>query len=55
MTKDADDIPGAVPPLAQRHAPNLFAAIRNRIAPHGGVELDLPRRKPIREPPRFDE
>jgi plasmid stability protein len=34
---------------------NLFAAIRRRIAPLGGVDLEIPRRRPVREPPRFDE
>ena len=32
---------------------NLAAAIRARIAPLGGVDLDLPRREPMREPPPF--
>jgi plasmid stability protein len=34
---------------------NLFEAIRRRIAPLGGVDLEMPRRGPIREPPRFEE
>lgn len=34
---------------------NLFAAIRRRIAPLGGVELKIPRRRSMREPPAFDE
>jgi len=29
---------------------NIAAAIRRRFAPLGGVELDLPRREPIRDP-----
>jgi len=33
---------------------NLYEAIRRRIAPLGGVDLDIPRRQPLREPPRFD-
>ena len=33
---------------------NLAASIRARLAPLGGVELDLPVREPMREPPRFD-
>ena len=33
---------------------NLAEAIRKRIAPLGGVELDIPPREPLREPPRFD-
>ena len=33
---------------------NLVQAIRARIAPLGGVELELPPREPGREPPTFD-
>ena len=33
---------------------NLASAIRARIAPLGGVDLDLPPRVPMREPPSFD-
>ena len=33
---------------------NLAIAIRSRFAPLGGVELDLPPRSPMRQPPRFD-
>jgi len=32
---------------------NLAERIRARFAPLDGVELDLPPREPIREPPRF--
>ena len=32
---------------------DLAAAIRARFAPLGGVELELPPREPMREPPRF--
>lgn len=32
---------------------NLAAAIRARVAPSARVDLDLPTRKPMREPPRF--
>jgi antitoxin FitA len=34
---------------------NLFQAIRRRIAPMEGVELTIPAREPMREPPRFEE
>ena len=34
-------------------AKNLAAAIRARVAPLGGVDLELPVREPMREPPRF--
>lgn len=33
---------------------NLAQAIRARFAPIGGVELDLPVREPMRDPPGFD-
>ena len=33
---------------------DLASAIRARFAPLGGVELELPPREPMREPPRFD-
>ena len=32
---------------------NLAAAIRDRFAPLGGVELELPPREPLSEPPRL--
>jgi plasmid stability protein len=34
-------------------ARNLGASIRRRFASIGGVELDLPPREPMREPPDF--
>lgn len=42
--------------LNQEPAPpqDLASAIRARFAPLGGVELDIPPRAPMREPPRFD-
>jgi plasmid stability protein len=40
--------------LADAGAPgeNLAQSIRRRFAPLGGVELSLPPREPMREPPR---
>lgn len=38
----------------EKPARNLAASIRARVAPLGGVELDLPPREPMREPPVFD-
>ena len=32
---------------------DLAEAIRSRFAPYGGVELELPPREPMREPPSF--
>ncbi len=39
---------------ADSKADNLASAIRARFAPFGGVELELPPREPMREPPNFD-
>ena len=33
---------------------NLAAAVRDRFAPLGGVELEQPPRQAMREPPRFE-
>ena len=33
---------------------DLASAIRSRFAPLGGVELDLPSRDQMRDPPRFE-
>lgn len=35
-------------------APDLVERIRARFAPLGGVELELPPREPVREPPDID-
>ena len=54
MEQEARDILRAAldedPPTGE----NLASAIRARFAPLGGVELELPPREPMREPPRFD-
>lgn len=42
----------AVGPEKPTH--DLAAAIRARVAPLGGVDLDLPQREAMREPPAFD-
>lgn len=33
----------------------LYAAIRARVEPFGGIDLDLPPREPQRDPPDFGE
>ena len=33
---------------------HLYDRIRSRFAPLGGVDLELPPREPVREPPKFD-
>ena len=41
--------------VERKKAPrNLARAIRARIAPLGGVDLQLPARGPMREPPSFE-
>lgn len=43
--------------LAPQEAPpvrHLYYRIRARFAASGGVDLELPPREPVREPPRFD-
>jgi antitoxin FitA len=38
-----------------REPANLFDVIRRHIAPLGGVDLEIPRRSAMREPPRLEE
>ncbi len=33
---------------------HLYDRVRARFAPLGGIDLELPPREPVREPPRFD-
>ena len=33
---------------------DLASAIRKRVAPLGGIDLDIPDREPLREPVRLD-
>ncbi len=41
--------------VERREAPrNLASAIRARMAPLGGADLELPPRGPMRKPPTFD-
>ncbi len=42
--------------LGQEKTPvkNLGTALHELFKPFGGVELDIPPREPMREPPRFD-
>ncbi|ORE97199.1 hypothetical protein [Aurantimonas sp. 22II-16-19i] len=45
-----------IPPAREHASPprNLYEAIRRHIDPIGGVDLELPAREMIREPPTFD-
>jgi len=54
MEEEARHILGAA--VAERPlSSNLFDAIRRRIAPMGGIELQIPARGPLREPPSFKD
>ncbi|WP_349371169.1 hypothetical protein [Salinarimonas sp.] len=58
MASDAIDEqhPGDSSPEREDTKPacNLVAKIKARIAPLGGVDLEIPPREPMREPPTFD-
>lgn len=53
MEEEAREILRAALSQQQAAPKNLAEAIRARFAPLGGVDLELPEREPIREPPRF--
>jgi plasmid stability protein len=44
----------ATAPGAEESGADLATAIRERFAPFGGVELDIPTRESGREPPDFE-
>ena len=54
MEQEVRDILRAA--LEREAAPegNLGTAIHELFKPFGGVELEIPPREPMREPPRFD-
>lgn len=54
MEQEARDILRAALVEAPSTGSNPASAIRARFAPLGRVELELPPRKPAREPPQFD-
>ena len=54
MEQEARDILRAALDQESSQGTDLASAIRARFAPLGGVELDLPSREPIRQPPQFD-
>ena len=43
----------ALAPQDGPSARHLFDRIRSRFEPLGGVDLELPPREPVREPPKF--
>ena len=54
MEQEARDILRAALDQESPTGKNLATAIRARFEPLGGVELDLPPREPMPEPPQFD-
>ena len=53
MEQEARDILRAALDQESPAGKNLATAIRARFEPLGGVELDLPPREPMPEPPQF--
>ena len=54
MEQEARDILRAALDQESSTEENLASAIHARFEPLGGVELDLPPREPIPEPPQLD-
>ncbi len=54
MEEEARDILRTALYHQQSGQENLASAIRARFAPLGGVELDIPPRSPMRNPPRLE-
>ncbi len=55
MEEEARDILRTALSTEPRSGASLAEAIRARFEPLGGVELELPPREPMREPPDFGE
>jgi plasmid stability protein len=53
MEEEARIILRAAVATDEHVTPNLVEAIRRRFRPFGGVELSLPRREAIRDPPEL--
>lgn len=53
MEEEVRDVLRAAPNQEAAPARNLAEAIRARFQPLGGVDLELPPRAAMREPPRF--
>jgi antitoxin FitA len=53
MEEEARSLLTAALAKKPKRAPNLAEAIRSLFEPLGGVELDIPPREPMREPPDF--
>lgn len=55
MEDEARDILRSALSVEPVSGASLVQAIRGRIAPLGGVDLDLPERDPMRAPPELSE
>ena len=53
MEEEARDILRTALAVVEPEPENLAHAIRKLMEPFGGVDLDIPPREPIREPPDF--
>jgi plasmid stability protein len=54
MEEEARQVLSAALSEEPKRALNLAESIRRRIQPLGGVDLELPVREPIRDPPNFE-
>jgi plasmid stability protein len=55
MEEEAREILRAALATEPATSGNLYDAIRRRVRAAGGVDLEIPPREPMREPPRFEE
>jgi hypothetical protein len=57
MAMEEEDLKTLQTPLSGPAEPkeNLAEIIRRRFGPLGGVDLELPEREPMREPPDFGQ
>ncbi len=55
MEQEAREILRSALVPTRKQEKSLVEAIRERFGPLGGVELDLPKRGPGREPPDFSQ
>ncbi len=54
VEQEARDISRAALDHESPQGTDLASTIRARFAPLGGVDLDLPSREPVRQPPDYD-
>ena len=55
MEDEARDILKSALSTTSSRATSLAKSIRRRLEPTGGVDLEIPPRETMREPPRFEE